>query len=620
MREMTSVNRFIQFNNETIDTKLLHQMELLAGALADAPYLKVTTRKLIELRPSESAMSISVFWRHRTKRIERYGYLSDIYLMAAGFWRHFDLQAWREFKKTNSVLPSLREQLLLCAEEFRLSEFIKAARPGTIAAFETREAVYTEYHEDQSKQNLKKDFRADLLINAAYLQLRGKDVDVGEKLSGLSFIWTELFDAKSTTDSARIVNRIMDRVEFLLESDALHTYYTFGEAIEKVPPFHYHEGIRAERAEEPEEIETIEEWFEAWHRETELTDTPAMEFELERGDSQLAEGGREEEGASEVQQTAKGDSTGEHKEDSDAEDRQMDSKPKKAEGKFGSANDQVVYHESRLQASGDHRLAIENWRRKQAPYVRALLKELKKRITQRQEGIRSNLNAGRLSKKLVPLAIEERPKPFYRKTAPSKELDAVFCLLIDGSASMLDKLEETKQAVLLFHDVLRGLNVPHEIVLFYEDAYEARDAEQPNYFEWMHKFEDRNKDHAETIASFDAHEDNRDGFAIRWMSNRLKRRIEKHRFLLVFSDGEPSAYNYAENGVVDTANAVAEAKKQGIEVLHLFLSSDSISEDQAAFYRMMYGNKSVSADSLEQFVEQTMRLLKRSLHLVIESR
>lgn len=616
---MASVNRFIQFNNETIDTKMLHQMELLAGALADAPYLKVTTRKLVELRPSESAMSISVFWRHRTKRIERNGYLSDVYLMASGYWRDFNLTVWRNFKKSKTALPNLREQLLLCAEEFRLSEKIKSSRPGTVAAFETREAVYTEYHEDQFKQNLKKGFKSDVLLNASYLRLRGVEVDLGEGFNALSFIWTELFDAKTTMDSAKIVERVMDRAEFLLDSDSLHTYYTFGEAADKAPPFHYHEGIEAEEANEPEEIETIEEWFQSWHRETEMSEAPAMEFELERGDSQLAEGGREEEGSAEVQQTAKGDSAGEHLEDSEAEDRQMKSEPKKAEGQFGSANDRVVYREARLQAEGDHRQEIDSWRKKQAPYVRALLKELKKRMTQRQEGVRTNLNAGRLSKKLVPLAIEERPKPFYRKTAPSKELDAVFCLLIDGSASMLDKLDETKQAVLLFHDVLRGLNVPHEIVLFYEDAYEASDAEQPNYFEWMHKFEDHNKDHAKQIASLEAHEDNRDGFAIRWMNSRLKRRTEKHRFLLVFSDGEPSAYNYAENGVVDTANAVAEAKKQGIEVLHLFLSSDSITEEQAAFYRMMYGNKSVSADSLEQFVEQTLRLLKRSLHLVIQA-
>ncbi|WP_203332860.1 vWA domain-containing protein [Planococcus beigongshangi] len=616
---MASVNRFIQFNNETIDTKMLYGMERLAGALADAPYLKVTTRKLIELRPAESAISVSVFWRHREKKLERLGYLSDIYLLSAGFWRNFSLPAWKRFTAVQSPLSSLLEQLLLCAEEFRMSEMIVKERPGTAAAFSARERVYTEYHRDQYDQNMKKGFLADAFLNSAYLSLRGIEKWADNDWEALLQLWKNLFDAQSTADSAAVVERMSGRLEYLLNEDMIHTYYTFGEAAEKMPPFHYHEGIEADKAEQPEEIETIEEWFQTWHRENDRTDTPAMEFELERGDSQLATGGREEAGADEVQQTGRGDSDGEHIEDNEAEDRDMDSGPKRAAGKFGRANEQVVFYEQRLAASGDHSRRIADWRRKQSPFVRALLKELKKRITQRHQDYRTNLNAGRLSKNLLPLALEERPKPFYRKSAPSKELDAVFCLLIDGSASMVDKLDETKQAVLLFHDVLRALGIPHEIVLYYEDAYEASDRVQPNYFEWMHKFEDGRRDHAQEIASFEAHEDNRDGFAIRWMTERVKRRNEKHRFLLVFSDGEPSAYNYAENGVVDTANAVAEAKKEGVELLHLFLSSEAITEEQAAFYRMMYGNKSVSADSLEQFVDQTLRLLKRTLHLVILS-
>ncbi|RAZ79015.1 vWA domain-containing protein [Planococcus halotolerans] len=616
---MASVNRFIQFNNETIDTKMLYRMEMLAGALADAPYLKVTTRKLIEFRPTESSVSVSVFWRHRTKYTEQQGYLSDVYLLSAGFWRNFGLSAWKDLIAEQSPVSSLRRQLLLCAEEFRLSEKIIKERPGTAAAFAVREQVYREYHQDQFNQNLKKGFLADAFLNAAYLSLRDIETEMDNEWGAVLLIWKGLFDARSTADSAAIVEQMTGRLEYLLKNDMVHTYYTFGDAADKAPPFHYHEGIEAEKTEEQEEIETIEEWFNTWHRENEMTDTPAMEFELERGDSQLATGGREEAGADEVKQTGRGDSSGDHLEDNDEEDREMESGPKKAGGKFGRANEQVVYHEQRLLAHVDHSRQIADWRRKQAPYVRALLKELKKRITQRHQDYRANLNAGRLSKNLLPLALEERPKPFYRKSAPSKELDAVFCLLIDGSASMVDKLDETKQAVLLFHDVLRGLGIPHEIVLFYEDAYEASDTEQPNYFEWMHKFEDGMRDHAQEIVSFEAHEDNRDGFAIRWMTDRVKRRREKHRFLLVFSDGEPSAYNYAENGVVDTANSVAEAKKEGVELLHLFLSSEPITEEQAAFYRMMYGNKSVSADSLEHFVDQTLRLLKRTLHLVIQS-
>lgn len=616
---MASVNRFIQFNNESIDTNLLHSMEMLAGALADAPYLKVTTRKLVEFRPSEAAISISVFWRHRPREIERAGYKSDIFLMAAGYWRDFSLQAWRRIKSTQSSLPELKQQLLLCAEEFRLSEKVSTERPGTKHAFSIREKVYTGYHKDQFRQNRQKGFQADAFLNAAYLRLRGTELAGTEAWEPLFLLWSRMYDARSTEDSAYVVESMMGRLEFLMDEDMVHSYYTFGEELEEAAPFRYHEGIEAEDSGSEEKMETIEEWFQSWHRETETSESAAMEFELERGDSGYAEGGREAEGAGEVEYTAQGDSDGEHREGNDGEDEQREGTPKQAGKKFGSANSHVVYTESRIVASGDSKALIDAWRRKQAPYVRALLQELKKRMSLRRTGVRTNLNAGRLSRNLLPLVLEERPKPFYRKTAPSKELDAVFCLLIDGSASMIDKLDETKQAVLLFHDVLRGLGVPHEIVLFYEDAYEASDAMQPNYFQWMHKLEDGSRDHAAQIVAMEAHEDNRDGFAIRWMSDRLHKRPEKHRFLLVFSDGEPSAYNYAENGVVDTADAVAEARKSNIEVLHLFLSSHPITNEQASFYRMMYGNKSVSADSLEQFVEQTLRLLKRTLHLVIQT-
>ncbi|MGX7595751.1 vWA domain-containing protein [Planococcus plakortidis] len=617
---MTSINRFIQFNNETVDTGLLNRMQQLARALSSAPYLRLTTRKLWEFRPSEGAVSMSVFWRHRPKEIEEAGYLSDIYLMGAGFWRHFSLRSWRDFEQSESRLPDLAAQLLLMAEEFRLSDRIVAERTGTRHVFEVREKIAIAFHTDQLEQNRKKGFWADAFLNAAYLKLRGKEASISEELDSLFLSWTDLFSADSTADSVRTIQRIMPRLEYLLESDILHTYYTFGEPAEKTPPPRYHEGIEAEQSGDQEEIDTIEEWFQSWHRETELNDAAALEYELERGDSKLADGGREEEGSGEVEQTGTGESKGKHKENNLADERRKDEKkPKKANGRFGSANDGVVYYESRIEALPIDRQRLQHWRSEQAPYVRALLKEMQKRMQQRIESERTNLHAGRLSKNLLPLITDERPKPFYRKTAPSKQLDAVFSLMIDGSASMVDKLDETKQSVLLFHDVLRALHIPHEIVVFYEDAYEAGDDQQPNYFEWLHKFTDGAADHAAEILSLDAHEDNRDGFAIRWMAERLKQRPEKHRFMLVFSDGEPSAYNYADNGIIDTAQAVSETGKMGIEVMHLFLSGEPTSEEQAAFYRMLYGNKSVSADSLEQFVEQTLRLLKRTLHLVVQA-
>lgn len=64
-------------------------------------------------------------------------------------------------------------------------------------------------------------------------------------------------------------------------------------------------------------------------------------------------------------------------------------------------------------------------------------------------------------------------------------------------------------------------------------------------------------------------DDNRDGVAIRIASERLLR-SHNQRFLIVFSDGEPSAYNYAQDGILDTYEGVEMARKYGIEVFNVF--------------------------------------------------
>ena len=65
-------------------------------------------------------------------------------------------------------------------------------------------------------------------------------------------------------------------------------------------------------------------------------------------------------------------------------------------------------------------------------------------------------------------------------------------------------------------------------------------------------------------------DDNRDGVAIRVASERLMRRNQHQQFLIVFSDGEPSAFNYSQDGIIDTYEAVEMSRKFGIEVFNVF--------------------------------------------------
>ena len=53
-------------------------------------------------------------------------------------------------------------------------------------------------------------------------------------------------------------------------------------------------------------------------------------------------------------------------------------------------------------------------------------------------------------------------------------------------------------------------------------------------------------------------------------SERLMRRNQHQRFLIVFSDGEPSAFNYSQDGIIDTYEAVEMSRKFGIEVFNVF--------------------------------------------------
>src|SRR5690625_7052360 len=87
---------------------------------------------------------------------------------------------------------------------------------------------------------------------------------------------------------------------------------------------------------------------------------------------------------------------------------------------------------------------------------------------------RKDLTIGRLSKKLLPLVIDDNPRVFYKKTEESKDIDAVFTLMVDCSASMHNKMDETKKGIVLFHEVLNELKIPHAIVGYWEDRKSTR--------------------------------------------------------------------------------------------------------------------------------------------------
>jgi len=187
-------------------------------------------------------------------------------------------------------------------------------------------------------------------------------------------------------------------------------------------------------------------------------------------------------------------------------------------------------------------------------------------------------------------------------------------MLVDCSASMVDKMEETKKGIILFHEVLKKLAIPHSIIGFWEDANAVKEGYQPNYFHLIKDFTHSvySKSGAE-ILQLQPQEDNRDGYSIRMATQELVRRSEKNRFLLIFSDGEPAAANYDQNGIIDTKEAVVEARKKGIEVVGMFLSNGSIAEEDQKTMKNIYDKEHVLIPSVSELPEQFAPLLKKLL-------
>ncbi|KAE9718009.1 VWA domain-containing protein, partial [Escherichia coli] len=199
------------------------------------------------------------------------------------------------------------------------------------------------------------------------------------------------------------------------------------------------------------------------------------------------------------------------------------------------------------------------------PYQKRLKQMIQKTLEHKKSWPKTDLHAGRLSKKLIRYFTESNPRLFYKKQAPSSQIDAVFTLLVDCSASMFDKMDETKKGIVLFHEALKSVQVTHQIVGFWEDTNDATETSQPNYFNTVVSFKDSLFDAGPSIMSLEPEEDNRDGYAIRQMTKMILKRREEQKFLIVFSDGEPAAFSYEQNGIVDTHEAVLEARKKGIE-------------------------------------------------------
>ncbi|MEW9698793.1 hypothetical protein [Paenibacillus sp. SI8] len=532
----------------------------------------------------------------------------------------------------------MANQLFALCEDMRLEQICRRRRPGTVRVFAQRHRIYASYYKHKLSSHLKKGELGEAFILLIYGWFTGAEWgsyvhgeqlhELTSRMAGVYPLLEQVEEAEHTSEVASCCERIMDSLSYWLQRDTLVQYFWMQpESGTENPLAARHEGElkRAKRLanedvlpeQEGERQLPGQERMPTWHRESSDRTPGLLRFELERGSRTAAAGDtpREGDAADQALAIAQGRSLRAQRTGAAGERRQSFGVPAAAghgEGAAGMLATATWLAPERPSAAQE--AAYRRLSERVAPLAKPLQRAIRRTLERKRIAPRGDQLFGRLDKRLTRAVTQEAPRLFYKKRAPVPQLDAAFALLVDCSASMYDKMDETKLGLVMFHETLRDLRIPHEVVGFWEDADRVTEKEAPNLFQVAMDF-------ASSCASgcgaallqLEPQQDNRDGFAIRRMCERLLRRSERQRVLLVFSDGEPSAADYNDAGILDTHEAVLQARRLGIEVISVFLANGAVHETQQKAMRNIYGRSSIVVPNIEELPQQLAPILRKLL-------
>lgn len=622
-------DRFILFNDEQIDAQQIMMLTDLAKLLLEDPNVKVSFQKFQHYDPIQNTCNVSFTWLHRPEHVIRAGLKSDIMLDTIGF-KHIDPSIYKEVLDESFDHMNFFKQLFMLIEEYRLSNIIMQKRPVTKNIFKHRLAVKVKQNNSQIHVYQTKTTYTDLLflaiehaiLNENFINNIAIHENFDDALVQVFNRLTQIFNLNTSEDSYDLAVSIMVLVDYLLKEDMLNQYYHIPERIYKS----YEEEWSLEDLSRQDAAQT-DQSNEKEHDQDEIT---TEEAETKTADSKADSDSYLE---MELHEGENSDVLSDNEREGDASDDMTDMMEKKGKG----SNDTIDEEEGGAQGLNNHynlkgvnqNVSLSFNKPEITPSdvvaykeavdsvqfeIKDLTSIIQKSMNHQYSDLRENLTKGRLQKNLLNWFIDDQYKLFFKKDAFSRKLDATFTLLVDASASMHDKMEETKKGVVLFHETLKNLDIKHEILGFSEDAFDSDKQNQPNTIEELILYNESTlKQNDARIMTLEPQDDNRDGVALRVATQHLLQRSEAQKFLIVFSDGEPSAFDYAEDGIIDTHEAVIEADKQGIYVFNVFLNQDVIDESIKRTVHNIYGKQSLFVEGVENLPYQLAPLLKKLL-------
>lgn len=197
---------------------------------------------------------------------------------------------------------------------------------------------------------------------------------------------------------------------------------------------------------------------------------------------------------------------------------------------------------------------------------------------------------------------------FARKRPPTEEPSLAVALRIDESASMsaFGRLDAAKEAAVALYEFCTGCGIP---IMVYGDTADRSKREQMSIYAYV-DFESKDADDKYTLMNIQARSNNRDGMALRIISDRLLSAPQKTKLIISISDGQPKAMpDYTgEKAAHDMIDTLQEFRRKGIQFL-----AAAIGQDKEAIRELYGAENTLDITDLKQLPSRLVQIITRFL-------
>lgn len=237
--------------------------------------------------------------------------------------------------------------------------------------------------------------------------------------------------------------------------------------------------------------------------------------------------------------------------------------------RYGNAHNGIKIRINRMSSVSD---TMRQSYAKVSPPLIAISKRLQRQIIQK---FKSQSEGGRMDGLYMGRRINARAfvsndgKVFYNNKLPSEETKLALAVLVDESGSMScnDRETSARAASIVLYDFCQALNIP--LAMYGHTEWD--DVDLYAYTEFDHP----DKNDKFRIMDMSSRGGNRDGAALRFVAERLSKRPEETKLLIIISDGQPAGNGYyGTEAEADLRGIKHEYKNKGVTIFAAAIGAD----------------------------------------------